>query len=411
MNAPSTLSAADAHDLSAHEALPEAARAGVRSSLQALLDHFDHTVLPLWTGPGWNAAMALPFEALSADDARPLPAVRYRAMACARQLYVFSRAHVPSDFAGHADTLFASLRRWFADPRGGWYYSVDADGAPLDDGKDLYTHAFIVFACAAYWRHSGNPQARAVLDDTASCIENRFRIDGGLYHAALGPDFSPCGAGVLQNPVMHLTEAYLAAHDVSGDGWYGERLRDIGRRVQSTFVDANNGCVAELPQGMAGNRIEPGHQFEWYALLSMGASVFGDLRGASGYPPGQPGLAASLARACAFAQRHGVSPDHQGVAAALDADGNVIDATQRIWAQTEYARALALRGDAAGWRALGQWLAQFPGRFLHGLGWRECIGPDGAVLRADMPSTTPYHLATAYDALRRAVDDDSAAND
>ncbi|MBO4122870.1 AGE family epimerase/isomerase [Cupriavidus gilardii] len=363
---------------------------GPGAAIAALLAHYDTTVLPLWTGPGWHESIGLPYEALAGRDASPLPVQRYRAMACARQLYVFARQ---PDGLAHADTLFAALRRRFADPEGGWYYSIDADGAPLDTGKDLYTHAFIVFACAAYWRRGGNPQARAVLNDTVALIEEKFGIPGGLYHAALARDFTVERDAVLQNPVMHLTEAYLAAFEATGDDWYAQRLREIARQVQRTFVDPANGCIAELPLGAPGNRIEPGHQFEWYSLLAMAPSVFGACE-----------LAESLTRGCAFAQRHGVAQQTQGVAAALDADGRIIDATQRIWAQTEYARALALRGDDEGRAALAAWLTAFPGRFLHARGWHECIGPDGAVLRGEMPSTTPYHLATAYEALRKLAD-------
>lgn len=363
--------------------------------VSALLDHYDTRVLPLWTGAGWHAAMRLPYEALSAADGQPLPVSRYRAMACARQLYVFSRS--PRD-AAHADVLFDSLCRVFADPRGGWYYSVDAAGAPLDDSKDLYTHAFVVFACAAYFRQSGNRAALRVMEETAALIEASFAIAdgrGGLYRAALAPDLRAIDDTVLQNPMMHLTEAYLAAHAVTGDDVHAGRLARLGDAMLRTFVDPATGCIAELPLGAADNRIEPGHQFEWYSLVSMAGPLFA----------GSP-LVASLDRAYAFACRHGVVSDTQGVHAALDVRGErvaVKDPTQRIWAQTEYARALALRNDAAAREALGRWLVQFPRRFLHQGGWMECLAPDGSVLRAEMPSTTPYHLATAYESLRERV--------
>jgi mannose-6-phosphate isomerase len=363
--------------------------------VSALLAHYDARVLPLWTGAGWHAAMRLPYEALSATDGKPLPVSRYRAMACARQLYVFSRR---TGDGAHADVLFDSLRRVFADPRGGFYYSVDAAGAPLDASKDLYTHAFVVFACAAYFRQSGNRDALAMLEDTVALIEDRFAIAdgrGGLYRAALAPDLRATDDAALQNPMMHLTEAYLAAHAATGDSAYAGCLARLGDAMLRTFVDPATGCIAELPLGAADNRIEPGHQFEWYSLVSMAQPLFAD----------SP-LVATLDRAYDFACRHGVVPTTQGVHAALDVQGGrvaVKDGTQRIWAQTEYARALALRNDAGAREALSLWLAQFPRRFLHEGGWMECLAPDGAVLRAEMPSTTPYHLATAYEALQREL--------
>ena len=37
--------------------------------------------------------------------------------------------------------------------------------------------------------------------------------------------------------------------------------------------------------------------------------------------------------------------------------------------------------------------------FLHEKGWHECLDAKGDVSRRDMPSTTPYHLATCYQGL------------
>jgi mannose-6-phosphate isomerase len=91
-----------------------------------------------------------------------------------------------------------------------------------------------------------------------------------------------------------------------------------------------------------------------------------------------------------------VDPETGAVAAALDEQGRVIDATQRIWAQTEYLRALATHGDAAVRAALAPQIGRFAPRFLTPQGWVECRSANGDVARADMPSTTPYHLLTAY---------------
>lgn len=350
----------------------------------ALTAHYDATVLPLWTGSGWNTDLLLPYEALDGASAAPLPPARYRAMACARQLYVFSLAGNHA----HADTLFGSLQAYFGNGEGAWIYSVDPAGTPLDATRDLYTHAFVIFACATYHARRGNPDALDVLDETVDIVEDRFADGAGLYQAALTEHFRPKGAGVLQNPIMHLTEAYLAALDATGDEWYAERLREIAMAVHERFVDPASGCIAELPQGSPGNRIEPGHQFEWFSLVAGRPALFGDLP-----------LADSLRQAFAFAQRHGVVPSTQGVSAALNADGSMLDDTQRIWAQTEYARALAVHGAPESMAALEAWTQQFRSRFLHDNGWHECLARSGSVVRAEMPSTSPYHLATSYSAL------------
>ena len=133
--------------------MPDVSSSASQPDLTALFatvqQHFQGVIVPLWQGPGWNPALALPFEALDARH-QPLPVQRYRAMACARQLYLFSSliGQVPAA-EQRAAALFRSLQQHFHDAEhGGWFYSIDAQGAPLDKRKDLYTHAFIIFACA-----------------------------------------------------------------------------------------------------------------------------------------------------------------------------------------------------------------------------------------------------------------------
>ncbi|KAG1250859.1 hypothetical protein G6F68_012576 [Rhizopus microsporus] len=84
----------------------------------------------------------------------------------------------------------------------------------------------------------------------------------------------------------------------------------------------------------------------------------------------------------------------------MDVGGALTTPTRRTWAQTESLRDLAVRGDCPA-RAAG--LASFRARFLHDGGWFECLDASGAVVRADMPSTSPYHLATCLAALPGVV--------
>jgi mannose-6-phosphate isomerase len=365
----------------------ENADGALAATVAALRAHYDQVVLPLWSGDGFNAALGLPYEAVSSGDGRPLPPQRYRTMACARQLYVFSISAAPAACA-HAGRLFESLRRCFRHARGGWVYSIGPDLAPLETHHDLYTYAFVVFACAAYFQRSQDARARQLMHETTALIESRFGAADGMYVAQLDDDGVAARQGPLQNPVMHLTEAYLAARQVDDGARYEEALRRIASGVAGHFMDPASLCICELPAGAAGNRIEPGHQFEWYALVRGAPEVFDGTI-----------LHASVERAADYARRHGVAPDVEGVRASLDLHGAVTDATQRIWAQTEYARYLAMRGDAASLRQLHRQLARFRERFLHPRGWYECLDDAGHVARSDMPSTTPYHLATGYAAL------------
>jgi mannose-6-phosphate isomerase len=345
--------------------------------------HFEDVIVPLWQGPGWNADMALPYEALDAEH-QPLPPQRYRAMACARQLYLFSSliGQVP-EAEERAAALFRSLQQHFHDAEhGGWFYSIDPQGEPLDQRKDLYTHAFILFACAHYWDKVREPLVESVLNATLEVLAQRFATGDGLYEASLDRDWSSLNAGPLQNPLMHLAEAFLAILSVREDVTVQGALVELCTAMQQRFIDPQHAVLMEKPLGAVDNWFEPGHQFEWYFLLESSPL----LRGSK--------LHASLDRAFTFTEQLGVDQQTGAVRAMLELDDHPRDATQRIWAQAEYLRALTLRpGSEASVQRQLQALQQ---RFLHAGGWYECRDEQGEVSRKDMPSTTPYHLATCY---------------
>ena len=372
--------------------MPHACRSTFLPELTALFSnvqqHFLNVIVPLWQGPGWNADMALPYEALDAAH-QPLPPQRYRAMACARQLYLFSSLiGVVDNAEGRAAALFRSLQRHFHDAEhGGWFYSIDAQGKPLDQRKDLYTHAFILFACAHYRAKSREPLVESTLNAALEIIGRRFATGDGLYEACLDRDWITLQTGPLQNPLMHLAEAFLATLAVREDAPTQQALLELCTAMHKQFVDPQHGVLMEKPLGAVDNWYEPGHQFEWYFLLESSAL----LRGSK--------LHAALERAFAFTEQFGVEQPSGAVRAMLDLqlDGRPKDSTQRIWAQAEYLRALTLRPDSEA-TVLRQ-LRALQQRFLHAGGWHECRDELGEVSRKDMPSTTPYHLATCYSGL------------
>ncbi|WP_439820565.1 AGE family epimerase/isomerase [Pseudomonas sp. HLG18] len=367
--------------------MPHASRSTSLPELTALFgevqQHFLNVIVPLWQGPGWNADMALPYEALDAAH-QPLAPQRYRAMACARQLYLFSSLIGVVDNAEvRAAALFRSLQRHFHDAEhGGWFYSIDPQGKPLDQRKDLYTHAFILFACAHYWDKSREPLVESTLNAALEVIGRRFATGDGLYEACLDRDWITLETGPLQNPLMHLAEAFLATLAVREDPETQQALSELCTAMHKRFIEPQQGVLMEKPLGAVDNWFEPGHQFEWYFLLESSPL----LRGSK--------LHAALDRTFSFTEQQGVEADTGAVLAMLDPQGHRKDSTQRIWAQAEYLRALTLRPGSES--AVLRQLQALQQRFLHAGGWHECRDDQGEVSRKDMPSTTPYHLATCY---------------
>ena len=358
------------------------------ATFAAVQQHFRQVIVPLWQGPGWNAELALPYEALSPEH-RPLPPQRYRAMACARQLYVFASLIGDPAFpaaAERAADLFRSLQRHFHDAEhGGWFYSIDPQGAPLDTRKDLYTHAFIIFACAHYWAKVDDSIVASALNAALQVVAERFSDGKGLYEANLNQDWSSLNTGPLQNPLMHLAEAFLATLSVREDETVKAALLALADGMQQRFIEPVHNVMLEKPCGAVDNWFEPGHQFEWLYLLESSPL----LRSGA--------LHASLDRAFDFAEQVGVDLESGAVCGMLAPDGTLRDGTQRIWAQAEYLRALTLRPDNL--TRLQRQLQALQQQFLHAGGWYECRDAEGNVSREDMPSTTPYHLATCYSGL------------
>ncbi|WP_053148018.1 AGE family epimerase/isomerase [Pseudomonas sp. P97.38] len=369
--------------------MPDASRPALPPELITLFAtvrrHFHEVIVPMWQGPGWNSELALPYESLDAHHV-PLPPQRYRAMACARQLYVFASliGEVPQA-EERASALFRSLQRHFHDAEhGGWFYSIDPQGAPLDTGKDLYTHAFILFACAHYWDKVREPLVESVLNAALEVIARRFATGDGLYEASLRRDWSTLESGPLQNPLMHLAEAFLATLSVREDAHVQQALSSLCDGMLKRFIEPTLGVMMEKPLKSVDNWFEPGHQFEWYFLLASSPLLRdGKLRKA-------------LERSFEYSEQRGVDRKSGAVCAMLSLEPHAAprDATQRIWAQAEYLRSLTLRAD--GQQALLPQLKALQQHFLHAKGWNECLDADGIVSRRDMPSTTPYHLMTCY---------------
>lgn len=188
---------------------------------------------------------------------------------------------------------------------------------------------------------------------------------------------------------MHLAEGFLATLAVREDAVTQDALLDLANAMQKRFIDRQHGVMMEKPLGAVDNWFEPGHQFEWFFLLES-----------SDLLRGTP-LHTSLSKAFTYAEQKGVDNLTGAVSGMLALDGSVRDGTQRIWAQAEYLRALTLRPDSEA--VLQRQLLALQQRFLHDKGWNECLDAKGHVSRRDMPSTTPYHLATCYLGLTQSI--------
>ncbi len=335
-------------------------------------------------------------------EGRPAENPERRLRVQARQIWAFSRAAALG--AGPwaleaARSGFDRLLGRFRDPRhGGFWLMTTPGGEPLERSKELYEHAFVLLAAAAFSGASGDPRARQTAEEVWGLVEGRLADPacGGFFDGA-DEAWRPRREGRRQNPHMHLFEAVLAWAEVEPGGPWLARADALRGLFERFFFDPSTGILGEhftaewrLAPPPAGDVVEPGHHFEWVFLLCE----HDRLRG------GEP-WCAEAERLFQWAFRNGLDP-RGGVYDELRRDGSPARATKRVWPQTEYLRALVARHRALGdERALSLARAQLDFLFeryvlpSHG-GLMEQLDEHGRIATALMHATTVYHVLGAF---------------
>lgn len=350
----------------------------MRTSTQALSSseigrHLREELLPLWAEHGVDPNGG--FHNRLGPDLRPVPDTGKRLLVQARQLYAFSALEEPwaLDVATRG---FEFVRERFLDPRhGGWYLTTE------DRTKDLYTHAFVLFALAHYHRASGEAEALRLAESTWEVLQQRLSDPrhGGFFEGA-DEGWNVRRGTRRQNPHMHLLEALLAL------GW-SEQTEPLLTLFHEHFYHEKSGSLGEYfderwerLDSDEGRIVEPGHHFEWIWLLHGRSSARGLFD---------------------FASRFGIDGDG-GVFDQVECDGTLLVATKRLWPQTERIKAHAVRGEIGPLReALDYCFSRYVDPNHHG--WREHLSRDGAPLTPWMNATSVYHIVLALCEAQKAL--------
>jgi mannose-6-phosphate isomerase len=373
-----------------------------------LLDRIFGETLPFWALHGVDRDDGGFHERLDADR-RPVVHDGKRTMVQARQIYVFAQAALMGRMADAADLALAGydfLLTHCRHPGGGWRLRVARDGKPLDETRDLYAQAFVLFALAWRFRLDGNTGARTLAEETLQYLDSAIAHPAGGYRDGIDAAGRPTTGPRRQNPHMHLFEALLEWHAASGDTIWLDRAEAIGALLSQRFcVD---GTLREYftddlfpAPGADGRLVEPGHHYEWAWLLHRYRQLSGDTRHAA--------LAGALYD---FAVAHGTDPASGGVIDTVDCDGTPLKRSRRLWPQTEAVKAHIVRFEAAGDPACAKRIERQVESLLrcHFDGapagsWREHLGDDPTPLISGFPASSLYHVTLAaaeLDRLRRA---------
>lgn len=353
---------------------------------------FEET-MPLWSTAGVDDVHGGFHEALGFDG-RPLNKPK-RMRTMARQIYAFAVAK-ERGWDGPADHLVRYGINFIAEngrtDRGGWVRTLNVDGSVADPVEDAYDHSCVLLALAHAHR-CGLPEAMPLAEETFQFIDTYLedsRLTGFLE--------TPDGNGLRRsNPHMHLLECFLAWHGATGDRTYLRRASRIIDLFRSHFFDAASWTLGEYfdrewhpAADDKGAVTEPGHHFEWAALLVEFASK-----------SGQSDLIGFARKLYASAIANGLNRATGLAYGAVSRDGMPIDSISRSWPQSEAIKA-AIALDGSGGPDLKPEIEARVGRLFRwhidpapfGL-WIDRIDECGRSRACEVPASIFYHFVSA----------------
>jgi len=253
----------------------------------------EQNILPFWIRHTVERTRGGFIGALS-DDLVAMPAPSRGALLSSRILWTYSAAHRRRPDAASlamARHACADLLRTFADrTHGGFIWSVDPEGRPLECRKQVYGQAFAIYALTEYHRATGE---RAALDEAIAVFRllerhARDREFGG-YLEAYAQDWSPIEDMRLsvvdmnepksQNTHLHVMEAYTNLLRVWPDPGLREAQAALLDVMLTRILDTDTHHLGLF----FGRRWEPrsdrfsyGHDIEASWLLWEAAGVLGD---------------------------------------------------------------------------------------------------------------------------------------
>ena len=366
-------------------------------------------ILPFWLKHTRNSQRG-GFYGVIDEDMKVQPNAPRGALLTSRILWTFSAA-----YRVYRDPAYLEMARWayrdqvenFTDREsGGLFWTITAEGKPLDTRKQVYGQVFGIYALAEYYRATGE---KAALDQAIAIYQlvEKYAHDrqhGGYYDVfdrkwdRASDESNVLGlAPKSQNSHIHILEAYSNLLRVWPDAELRENQRSlIDVTVQHLIDPRTHHLILFLRDDWTpvSDEISYGHDIELSWLLVEAAQILGDPGVIAQIKP----IALSIAKAT--------------LTAGIDADGGVINegnprgyakTNKDWWAQAEavvgFLNAYQLSADARYFAAARRSWDFIEAKFVdreHG-DWIESVTREGKPLRR--PKVTlwkcPYHSSRA----------------
>ncbi|QCE32435.1 hypothetical protein FAI41_01930 [Acetobacteraceae bacterium] len=372
---------------------------------------------PLWASAGFNSSLGLFHERLTfSGEACDPPALRL--MSQARQVASFATLarfkEGQKAWGNLALSVMARLEKLYHQRDGGkgWIFSLDQKAEISDRKRDLYGHAFVLFAYASLGKlleqqdkaeFSALKQKSLVMGQEIFTLFGVEDEKGHFQEFQAWREVLPFRGEHAQNPWMHLLESCLSLFEVFGDKIWKERAKVILKLLRVHLLTPEGILPEKFNETwrswkkIGKNPIEPGHLIEWRWLLGEARRLL-DLEHSE-----EIHLIEIAEGFSAFAEKYGRSSQKESflVNAVLE-NGRVADPAMRLWPQTEYLRLLASpHVHLAPEKVQQELIAQSEMFFTHFIpsslkgGWIDRLTKEGRQASSEMPATSFYHILSA----------------
>ena len=224
----------------------------------------------------------------------PDPAAPKGGVLNARILWTFSAAYRHTknpQYLTLANRALDYLMAHFWDTKyGGVYWSVAADGSPLETHKQVYGQAFALYGLSEYYRATARPEVLRACQELYAWME-KYSFDqqrGGYYEATSREgvvlDRSTLSANErnvvkTMNTHLHVLEAYANAYRIWPDAGLGQQLRRLLQTFRQHILDPKTDhqrLFFTADWTPTADLVSYGHDIEAAWLLLEAAEVLGD---------------------------------------------------------------------------------------------------------------------------------------
>ncbi len=213
---------------------------------------------------------------------------------CARILWTFStayRIYRTDEYLQMAQHAYDYLTNQFWDDEyRGVYWSVDAQGRPLNTRKQIYAQAFALYALSEFYRATEKPESLEKAIDLFAIMEQKSYdpVNKGYFEAytrewVLEEDLrlsdKDLNAAKSMNTHLHVMEGYTNLFRVWKDATLQQKLEEL---INLTFDKIINPTTAHFhlffseSWGLESNHISYGHDIEGSWLLTEALEVLGN---------------------------------------------------------------------------------------------------------------------------------------